>query len=334
VANGATEACQQAFDEPIGTLMMTNDIGPNPPFMVGDVGHPGPFVHTLTDLSLQLVLQELDTITDLVRYLSNRAAFFRGKIRLLIPGEESLLPLYFRGYDETTKDYDIYRALRIDGQAPNFIAMEQGFWDDFITRPEYRARIEGNKVSYLWDRLIEKFARHQIDGTGTSYKPAGLERHEGGMRYMALEPRVIRRGLSEQILHAIQTFPDNGHVGARSLLPNETLTKSPAYLFFQFSPPRGISYEDYRTVRLELLQIYSLALLHDWPNLVRVVGIATEPPRLFRDRPTSEDLVLAERDRFTSEEIALAKRRKANLGPPGKITTGTWSVQEFPNVSD
>jgi hypothetical protein len=107
------------------------------PFTVGDVGVGGAFVHVFTDLSLRLVLREFDTVTDLVRYLANRAAFFRSDTRVKIRGEEQLIPLYFRGYNDVSKDYDIRGAIEQKGEKPNVVWIDDGFYDAMIQRPEY-----------------------------------------------------------------------------------------------------------------------------------------------------------------------------------------------------
>jgi hypothetical protein len=283
-------------------------------------------------VSLVLILNELDTIADLTAYLCNRVKIFRSPLKFSVRGEEELVPIYFRGYSDETKDYDIARALlKASDTNPDYIAIDGGFWSDFVQRPEYRARIEQNKMSYLWDRLIEKFARHQIDGTGASYKPEGWERHEGGMRYMALEPRAVRRGLSAQILDAIETFPENLDFGVRTLLPADG-TKSVAYLFMQVCPIKDLDYDQYRSIRRELLMTYSLALLHDRPEIDRVVGIALEPPRLFSSAQISEDMALAERAMNSPDVLATAKMRKTQLGLNQITRAGNWSVREFPDV--
>ncbi|HTG06441.1 MAG TPA: hypothetical protein VK635_20620 [Bradyrhizobium sp.] len=335
VANGATEACSQLMGEPIGTLMLSNDTGETAPFVIGDVGHTDVFVHVFTDLSLRLVLHEFDTITDLVKYLHNRAAFFRGQMGVMARGEEELIPLYFRGYSDLSKDYDIARAVSKIEEKPDQLWIEGGFYEDMLKRPEYIARRERNRVSYLWDGLIERFAGHQIQGTSIQQRPSGFDRHEGGIRFMALEPRVARRSHSEQLLHAIGRFPEDRDLTARTIMPNQASSEMLAYLFLQFRSPTYISsYDEYRRVRSHLLQIYAMALLHDHASLARVVGIATEPPRLFKDKRVSEDMVLVERSMLTLAALAEAKKEKMELGLSTTITSGTWSGQEFPDTTE
>lgn len=331
VANGASDACARILGDTKGTMMLSNDQEETTPFMIGDAGKNGPFVHVFTDVSLMLTLGELDTITDLCRYLKNRAEFFRRPLRILTHGEEALIPLYFRGFDASTRDYDMFRAIPAQDEKLDSILIDGDLWDDFVTRPEYNARREENQISYLWDWLVEKFGQHQIQGTGTSSKPSGFERHEGGMRYMALESRVARRSLSQQIDQAIKDFPDDGSIRVRSIMPGGNDAGRSTYLFMQLRPPSNSEYADYRNVRIHLLRVYTIALLTEWPAVDRVVGIACEPIRLFADKAVSEDLCLVERSMLTPQDLASAVAEKAELGLSVRRDSGTWSVREFPD---
>lgn len=329
VANGATEASWRELGESVATLMVTNDSDAQMPFMLGNVSAKGPFVHVFTDASLSLVMREFDTLVDLVGYLQNRRALFEDSRRFMIAGEEDLIALYWRGFEKSTKTYDMRRALPSAAGPANTIAIDGGFWSDLIQRPEYQARIAENHISYIWDRLIEKFTRHQLDGTGISIKPPGMERHEGGLRYMALEPRVVRRGLAKKILDAIESFPADKNLGARSLVSGDIEGHRTAYLYLQLAKPDSVSYDQYRAFRRHLLEIYSASLLQNRLEVPRVVGIACEPMRLVKG-VHSEDMVLIERELAPPEYLEMAAKRKAELGFTTELSSGTWTAYEFP----
>jgi hypothetical protein len=265
-----------------------------------------------------------------IDFRGNRRAFFENKMRFIVAGEEELIALYFRGYSSETKDNDIRRALGVETADADTISLDGGFWADMIARPEYQARIKANEVSYVWDRLIEKFTKHQLDGTGGSIKPRGMERHEGGLRYMVLEPRVSRRGLSQQIMNSIEGFPEGKNLSARSLVSGDIAAKETAYLFMQLTKPEAMSYEKYRDFRRHLLEIYSATLLHSRPEVPRVVGIAVEPPRLVTR--LSEDLLLVDRALYSAENLAKAAEKKRNLGFTTELSAGISNVQAFPEV--
>lgn len=314
VANGATEACSIKLGEPIGTLMLSNDKDHgSDEFSVGDVGHNGAFVHVFTDLSLRMVLHEFDTVTDLVRYLGDRANFFRSSLRVHVRGEEELIALYLKGYDDQAHTYSILRGLDLKDNQVNSVWVDTDLYTTLRNRPEYKARHHANQVSYLWDSLIEQFARHQIAGTSTRIAPANYEWHEGGIRLMALESRLARRALSAGLHEAVNSFPKDKTVSARTLFstgPHGSL----AYVFLQAHPFEGQTHDDYRVYRSELLRVMSLSLLHDLPTLSEVVGVACEPVLLFQGKPSSEDILLARRDIIPGQQLSDARRKKTLLG--------------------
>jgi hypothetical protein len=332
VANGATEACSAILGEPIATLMLSNERKEDRTFTVGDVGDDRAFVHVFTDLSLRMVLREFDTVSDLVRYLRNRARFFRSTSSgLVVRGEEELIPLYFRGYDEATQDYDISRGLKLDASKFDYVAVDGGFYEDMIQRPEYKARRKENALSYGWDALIEKFAGHRIMGTGGHITPRGLEHHEGGIRLMALEPRLSRRMLSQHVMHAAETFRGDQDVGIRTVIPGKAEDDQRAYIFLQLRPPASMAYEEYRRLRQGMLEVYALSLLHDQPQLQQVVAIAFEPLREFVGKLMSEDMILAERHLVAPEALAEAKQVKLKLGTGRASVSQLSRAREFPS---
>jgi hypothetical protein len=72
VAGGIRDACKRFFKGGIGSLALHADLkgeeailkGETPPFTIGDVDPSGPFVHVFDDATLDIVLSELDTVTD------------------------------------------------------------------------------------------------------------------------------------------------------------------------------------------------------------------------------------------------------------------------------
>ena len=77
---------------------------------------------------------------------------------------------------------------------------------DFIRNAQYIAKKRAEAQSYLWDRLIEQFTTHMLDGTsivlpGFEYDLRGSEL---AVHYMALETRLARRSHSSAVGDAIE----------------------------------------------------------------------------------------------------------------------------------
>jgi hypothetical protein len=102
VARGAGEACRAFYEGGTGSLVVmgadqkaeNRDRVPFAPFCVGDVNPDGMFVHVLDDGSLDIVLRELDTITDLTDYLSKKEELIRANLLGSAHGEEDLVAHY------------------------------------------------------------------------------------------------------------------------------------------------------------------------------------------------------------------------------------------------
>jgi hypothetical protein len=85
VALGAGEARKKYFKAKRGSLFIRPDIKGNfhgvgenvTPFVIGDVDPSGPFVNVLDDETLDIVLGELDTISDLTQYLGKKEREFQ-----------------------------------------------------------------------------------------------------------------------------------------------------------------------------------------------------------------------------------------------------------------
>ncbi len=161
------------------------------PIGCGDFGKG--FVHVHDETSFHLVLQELDTITDFVDYLSSVESFlFRGADVTVAGGEEDLLALYLQNNRSFPGKFD-------------HMVVVGGMWKEFERRPEVKRRRQEDKISYLWDAIIEEFSQYEREGTlEYDSNPGQIELV---LRTMAKENRFSRRILSQQIDDLLRTTP-------------------------------------------------------------------------------------------------------------------------------
>ncbi len=104
VARGAGEACKKFFSGGTGSLMVFAGLpvdargrapaSGTPPFVIGDFAPRRSFVHVLDDATLELLLGELNTVTDFVSYLDKKARFVRSGHLISAGGEDDLLSYY------------------------------------------------------------------------------------------------------------------------------------------------------------------------------------------------------------------------------------------------
>lgn len=103
VAHGASEACCQMFGGS-GSLILDNRVkgfaNHTEPFVLGDLDGEQTFIHILDDNSLDVLLQNRDTITDFTNYLIKREQFLRSGVVVYSPGEEEHLAYYLKQINE------------------------------------------------------------------------------------------------------------------------------------------------------------------------------------------------------------------------------------------
>lgn len=150
------------------------------PYFHGDFGKG--FVHVLDEVTLPILLGELDTITDFVDYLTAKEALLAAGVTPVMDGqEEDLLALYIHQGRQFPKGADV-------------IVIGSDLWEGVTKKPEWKARKEADRESYVWDGLIETLQALN-DPVGLSPADA-LDSLESALRVMARESRFCRRMLA------------------------------------------------------------------------------------------------------------------------------------------
>lgn len=154
------------------------------PIYFGDFGKG--FVHVFDEKSFDAIIKELDTIKDFIKYLEDKEAFIRTGKEIIFDGhEEDLLASYLHSDRKFPEDCDC-------------LIIGDDLWEKLTERPEYIAKKEEDKISYLWDRLIEELCRNFYEGTLVSGN--NLSEIDTVTRIMANEDRFSRRILSKDFM--------------------------------------------------------------------------------------------------------------------------------------
>ncbi|WP_319612993.1 hypothetical protein [Acidiphilium acidophilum] len=304
IAHGAKEACEGFSTENVyGSMAIGYGDVKLPlqlPFMIS-LNKDDP-THVLDSHNLEIILKELDTIKDLTEYFVEKERVIKKYDGLVYAGEEDLLAHYFLNFDDKAEKY------RIGPQknSCNFLVIGEGEWKRFAASAQYRERNEANKISYLWDRLIQKTSRHILDGTAlgntTPFGPSAVQE-------MAKEGRLARRALANGIAEAINSFPyeelDEDSI-QRKMIFMTSFDRTKGYVFLQIRKLRISNYDIYRTFRQNLLKIACGSAKNKFPDLKKIVGIATDAPRFAAEN--SEDLILLECEKWSDEDSIEYKR--------------------------
>jgi hypothetical protein len=92
----------------------------------------GRFVHTFTREFTEIILGELDTISDFVEYLREKERIFSKEVGMIISGGEKELLAYYLMNERSFQEIE----------EMNEIIFEEGIWEDLQKRPEYGRKKE------------------------------------------------------------------------------------------------------------------------------------------------------------------------------------------------
>jgi hypothetical protein len=165
------------------------------PLTFGDFGKG--FIHVLDEVSLNTVMEELDTITDFVKYLVEKETFYRaGRLTVFDGGgEEDLLALYLA-------------SGRRFPEEPDLIVLDNDIWETFKKDPEVQAKKKLDEISYLWDEIIEERHQTYLDSNFIAdlpYTSDNLTDLEKAIRVMGRENRFSRRLLSISLVDFLES---------------------------------------------------------------------------------------------------------------------------------
>lgn len=331
VAHAVSERCR-AFHGGTGTLMIMPYITgeahygypthPVIPFAVGDVNPSRGFVHVFDDQSLDTVLGTLDTFPDFVTYLTRKEELIRSGTVGGAAGEDELLAVYLTHTNEQGHYFPIP-----DGATGVFF--DEGFWKDFEQNPQRIAQIEANRISYLWDALIEEFGKHMLAGTSSFRSHADVREIEPALRYMAGESRVRRRMLADSLKAVMEREPSASLRHAVRVGGSKN-TSDPWYVFLTLEQKPEDDEMEYRRKRRELLESYCLVARYLNPSVPAIVGIAMEPG--FDREHRSEDVLAFDARDWSPEAEARARYLHEEIGLLRERREFAYTINEYPAV--
>ena len=276
------------------------------PFFVGDIDPARTFVHILDDTSLDIVLGTLDTISDFVAYLTKKEKLLKSDAVVIAAGEEDLLAYYLKNMNEQD-EHDFVLPSCVDGQTTHLI-FDEGHWEEFSQSPERKAQISANRVSYVWDELIETFSQHVLEDTQYFATHPGVKSTEILLRFLAREARLRRRNLAAGLCGIIESAPINMRA-TRYICSSSP--QEPYYVFLTLPHFDQMTYEQYREARRCLLEACCSSVKLKFSDAQHIVGIATEPG--FDNGGRSQDAMYFDATEWTAEDEARAREAAEKL---------------------
>jgi len=314
-----------------GSLMLSSNLRGRSdhekmPFHIGQPLESGRFIHVFDEITVNLLLDELDTVPDFITYLRKKEKFIEQPgIIVSVPGEEDLLARYM-----ATMRNDEHEFPKV-AQDFDYVALPEGDWNVYFNSPQRAVKKKADKISYMWDALIEhhsKFIRSGEVISSPFLPPNTPVDHERIVRALAAQPRLARRTLASDLHHALQQS-DPGRMFARVKIMGRPPKQAFVFLTIPLTPGEDYS-TTYRERRMHALTVYCHALKESVPTLEEAIGVACEP---LSEGEASNDLLYVNLAQTSCEDIAFWRAQADELEilrPNTEMMLFRDSEPEFP----
>jgi hypothetical protein len=313
----------------VGNEHYTDNRTPSPLFNVGKIIPGKGYLHVFDDSSLDIVMNELDTISDFVEYLRKKEKFIRLNKLGNAASEEDLMAYYLREQDFKGAREFFFKPFI---NQPTMICADEGLWNEFKNHPQFIERKKADKVSYFWDSLIEMFNEYYFKGELNFENEMSRSQYEETIRQFAKQNRISRRYFSIAFTEFMRSFPNiNENFRAFRVAPSPFFTNE-AFAILLLSKPKEITNNEYKAVRKDMLVTHVNSALVNYPYIEKMMAIATEPPH---SGDYSHDMLYIERKELSESDMQEAKKIQSETGffLPENITFSHGEVVEYPEVT-
>lgn len=250
------------------------------PLQYGDFGNG--FVHVFDEKAVEIVLKELDTITDFVNYLDSKEKFIReGKFPFTY-SEEDMLAYFISNNFSFPEEADV-------------VIFESDLYEGLSKDSKYQEILAQLSISYVWDNLIEKLVEDFKNGL--LINDVTRNELELTIRQMAREDRNKRKFLSEKFLEFVGYFEEPKAV-SRLIKSNDDLIH--VFLLGDFND---------RETRMRELQLRCFVARSKF-DCTKIIGLATEK---YSKDGYSMDFSYSHYPDFDDESIQKAKELSEDL---------------------
>lgn len=291
------------------------------PFSISRIDFGKGFVHVWDEVGLDAIMSELNTVADFTDYLDSREALLRGCEVVECDHETDMLALHVwhRATDPTSR----FGVAKEDRR----IKVERGAWEKLKHYAHVIEKKELDKVSFLWDEIIELVASDAMEKKLLCGSPS-IGAIERALRLMASENRFRRRVLATALIDFISRAPSD-RLGRR-VVPDPKGGAARVYVF-QTSPAHtATADEDTRMHRARLLFEYCVAVAFQYRQLREVVGIGTEAGVNNGGRSYELSVVSPSEWNTEMERLAEAAFKRVRPMDPERTTWHRHTVNEYP----
>lgn len=221
------------------------------PFFVGDVNQEKTFVHVLDESGIKLLLEELCTPADFIRYLEVKEKTIRDKSLLFSAGEEETLAFYLQedgGYGFG----DIFNPPENQG---NFFSIPEWEWRHYRQTVDYALRHSHKQKAMRWNEITARFSNAIIDACVGEASDLPFLAHSNAVQVLASENLYSSSFLASALFEKFYSVPK----GVRSARTAPSISNPGRIYVFVFFPwnDNYTSYEAYRQERTACMQLYA-----------------------------------------------------------------------------
>lgn len=266
----------------------------NTPFTIGQINKDKGFVHIMNETSLEVLMTELDTISDFTTYLLEKEKFILSGKLYKAYSEEDLLTAYLENIDDKEKHSFNYDNGNLK------IEIEKNIWLNHKNNIRYLFKNIEDEKSYIWDSLIDRLTNEMLHQRLIGQSLSNPLELEKALKIMASENRLNRRSLSKTFLDLFEKYKslekENLMLKRHLLFENNT---SKMYVFLITNKPQSLDYESYQNERKIQLLSYMISLKSKYPEVLDIVGISREASV---KAPASNDIVYLDGREWTKED--------------------------------
>lgn len=301
------------------------------PFVVGLPDPSKSFVHIFDEVSIELIMEELDTAVDFLDYLKAREMLLgKREHHVVSPAEEELLAAYLRTTDHTGERHVFFEVGPENG-SPGLILFDGSNYAGLKNHPGYNRKKEADKISYIWDRLIDGFIEHGDPEIHIPMVDQTAAETEEGLRLLAAESRFSRRQLAQALVDALNRVSPSKRL---SRIVNTQYEGGTVFVFLIMPWNDEKSYDEYRENRFSMLHAYVRTARLRALKGKTFVGVAFDNPHK-EYTGSSEDLFVYIKESWSSEELTELEemRRELDLWRDDRMEMRRYRQDEFPQAS-
>jgi hypothetical protein len=242
------------------------------PFTIGNVSEfEDEFFHIFSEATIKLILEEFDTVTDLILYLTQRALLLNNKKHIKVKSESDIVQLFYANFDKKELKNLILNAPELKAEV---VEIDKGGISKLYSNPIFVAKKINDEQSYFWDDLIESFSHHILNGTTEFSNWTIPSEIEPSLRLIAKCGRFERRVLSQSFFEFYDKAEPKKR-GTRVIFDPINIGQAFIFLLLPFDGSFS-STEEYRTIRRQMIEDYCLINKYKAPNITRFIGIAAK----------------------------------------------------------